>query len=416
MQKSENPEIKDDQIETQTADTIKEKGSKTPRKRGAMSKILILLIVFFTCFGVSAVASAVLWYGGIVQTQVCDLVKSDSSIGKQFDCNDVESEDFVIEEKRESNPVVTDLEQVVTKVVEESSGAVVGIGVKGNNVNQDKIVGSGFVASSNGLVVTNNHVVSGGTVDDFFVLIGTAEEPIAVKEIIQDEVNDIALLKVDASNLQALPLGDSETIKVGQTAIAIGNPLGDLSNTVTVGTISALNREVEVSDDSFNFSSKTHFDVIQTDAAINPGNSGGPLINSNGEVVGVNFATISGADNLSFALPINIVKQRINELNEFGAFRMPFLGVEYQRRLVFYENEGIVGAVVGRVVPESPAAKAGIKTNDIIVQFDGESLEDTSLLNLIQRTEIGEEVEVVIIRDGKSQTVNVTIADRNELE
>jgi len=173
---------------------------------------------------------------------------------------------------------------------------------------------------------------------------------------------------------------------------------------------------VDVSGDTFRFSSKTHFDVIQTDAAINPGNSGGPLINSNGEVIGVNFATISGADNLSFALPINLVKTRIDELNEYGDFRLPFLGVEFQRRLVFYKNEGIVGAVVMRVVENSPAEKAGIQRGDVIVEYSGKSLEDDSLLNLIQKSKIGEEVEILLIRGDENVTVKVLIGDKQDFQ
>jgi serine protease Do len=356
-----------------------------------------------------------------MNTFLCSTVQEESVLWDKFTCDGETSvidgnEDYSYEEKEDQNIMVTDLETVVTKVVSESSDAVVGIGIAGGTNAADQIIGSGFIVSSNGLVVTNQHVVSGGEAKDFFVVIGEESDPIQVEKIYRDEVNDIALLKIESTDLKVLPLGDSTNIKVGQTAIAIGNPLGSLSNTVTVGSISALNREVELTDDYYRFSSRTHFDVIQTDAAINPGNSGGPLLNSSGEVVGINFATISGADNLSFALPINLVKQRIQELNEFGDFRLPFLGVEFQRRMVFFKNEGVIGAIVMDVVANSPAEKAGIVKGDVIVQFAGKDLEDESLLNLIQRSKIGDEVEVVIIREGESQTIKVTIADRNEFD
>ena len=389
------------------------------KHKSSFKRLIIRLFLFLLSIGILFSVIGFLWLGGYMNTWLCNTVQEESVLWDRFSCDGKTSvvdgnEDYSYEEKEDQNIMVTDLESVVTKVVSESSDSVVGIGIAGGTNAADRVIGSGFVVSSNGLIVTNQHVVSGGEAEDFFVVIGEDSDPIQVEKIYRDEVNDIALLKLAKTDLKVLPLGDSTKIKVGQTAIAIGNPLGSLSNTVTVGSISALNREVELSDDYYRFSSRTHFDVIQTDAAINPGNSGGPLLNSNGEVVGVNFATVSGADNLSFALPINLVKQRIQELNEFGDFRLPFLGVEYQRRLVFYKNEGVVGAIVMNVVENSPAAKAGIVEGDVIVQFAGKDLEDESLLNLIQRAKIGEEVEVVIIRDGESQTIKVVIADRNE--
>ena len=411
-------DIKENNIETDTENHIDSIVTK-PKNNFSLKKMLIRLIILAITIGILAIFLGFLWLGGYIPKWLCSTVQEESILWDKFSCDSDtsivnENESYSYEEKDDQNVIVTDLEEVVTKVVTESSDSVVGIGVSGGTNAADQIIGSGFVVSANGLVVTNQHVVSGGDAKDFFVVIGEESDPIEVDTIYRDEVNDIALLKINRQDLDPLPIGDSANIKVGQTAIAIGNPLGSLSNTVTVGSISALNREVELSDDYYRFSSRTHFDVIQTDAAINPGNSGGPLLNSNGEVVGVNFATISGADNLSFALPINLVKQRIQELNEFGDFRLPFLGVEYQRRLVFYKNEGVVGAIVMNVIPESPADKAGIEKGDVIVQYAGKDLEDESLLNLIQRSKIGEDVEVVVIRNGESQTINVTIADRNE--
>lgn len=391
-------------------------GTKNKRMKRVLRNIILLFFGVFVLFFVVAF----LWLAGYFSSWMCGAVQRDSILWKQFSCTTTSSSEvdkdqqYPYEEKDDKNVTSTDLETVVTKVVEENADSVVGIGVFGGSETADRIVGSGFIASSSGLIVTNQHVVSSGEKDSFFVVIGKDNDQVEVDAIYRDEINDIALLKVNKKDLRAIPLGDSVALKVGQTAIAIGNPLGSFSNTVTVGSISALNREVEVSGDSFRFSSRTHFDVIQTDAAINPGNSGGPLINSNGEVIGVNFATISGADNLSFALPINLVKQRIKELNEFGNFRLPFLGVEYQRKLIFYRNEGVIGAVVANVVPGSPASEAGILRGDIIVQFAGKDLENESLLNLIQRSTIGEEVEIVIIRDNESKAIKVTIADRNK--
>jgi serine protease Do len=407
-------------IEESPEEVFEVTAESKPKKGSRFKKLILLFIVLFTCVLAFLGTTSFLWLGGYVDNWICNSVQENSKIWDSFSCStqsvskSTTGETYEFNEKDEKNVIVSDLEEVVTKVVADSSDAVVGIGVYGRNVVADQVVGSGFVVSANGLVVTNQHVVSSGEVQDFFVIIGEDTDPIKVEEIYRDELNDIALLKVSKTDLKTIPLGDSSTLKVGQTVIAIGNPLGSLSNTVTVGSVSALNREVDVADDSFNFASRTHFDVIQTDAAINPGNSGGPLINSNGEVIGVNFATISGADNLSFALPINWVKQRIQELNEFGSFRIPFMGVEYQRKLVFYKNESIIGAVVMNVVADSPAEKAGIVIGDVIVQYNGKDLENDSLLNLIQRSKIGDEVEIVVIRNNENLTIKVTILDRNE--
>lgn len=408
-------------VEESPEEVFEESTENKPRKKSGIKKYIFIFATLIFCILSFVGTTSFLWLGGYIDNWICSSVQEDSKIWNKFTCStqsvskSTTGETYEFNEKDEKNVIVSDLEEVVTKVVADSSDAVVGIGVYGRNVVADQVVGSGFVVSANGLIVTNQHVVSAGEVRDFFVIIGEDTDPIKVEEIYRDELNDIALLKVAKTDLKTIPLGDSSTLKVGQTVIAIGNPLGSLSNTVTVGSVSALNREVDVADDSFNFASRTHFDVIQTDAAINPGNSGGPLINSNGEVIGVNFATISGADNLSFALPINWVKQRIQELNEFGSFRIPFMGVEYQRKLVFYKNESIIGAVVMNVVDGSPADKAGIVVGDVIVQYNGKDLENDSLLNLIQRSKIGDEVEVVLIRNNETITINVTIADRNEL-
>lgn len=391
-----------------------------PPKKRSIKKLIVKFILLLFVFLLFVFGGLFIWMAGYFNTWMCSIVKQDSILWSQFTCSPVtstvdEKQSFPYEEKKDKNIVTTDLETVVTKVVEETSNSVVGIGVIGGTESADRIVGSGFIVSSAGLIVTNQHVVSFGQENNFFVVIGKDSEQIKVEKIYRDEINDIALVQVNKKDLKAIPLGDSSKLKVGQTAIAIGNPLGSFSNTVTVGSISALNREVEVSTDVFRFSSQTHFDVIQTDAAINPGNSGGPLINSNGEVIGVNFATISGADNMSFALPINLIKRRIEELNEYGNFRLPFLGVEYQQRLVFYKNEGIIGAVVTNVVPGSPASEAGLVRGDVIVQFNGKPLEDESLLNLIQRSKIGEEVELLVLRDSGTVTLKAKIQDRNNI-
>jgi serine protease Do len=412
----------------QIEDEVKKKiDEKKKKKRGWRFKLACVGFVF----GILAVLVSCIGFlvlGGYAKSWGCNIVTDDSTIAESLNCGVDEEEsgqgtdtntnnynyNVIDFEGTETN--ATDLETVITDVVEQRSNTVVGIGLFGDTFSQDQIIGTGFIVSSDGLVITNNHVVSQGEDEDYYVLTSDGERQLQVTEIYQDRVNDIALLEVDGEDLPAAPLGSSDNLRVGQTVIAIGNPLGDLTGTVTSGIISGLNRDVEVGSGFFNTGNESFENVIQTDAAINPGNSGGPLFNSRGEVIGVNFATIQGADNLSFALPIDRVKQRINELNEFGDLRVPFVGVAHRRRIVFIENEPVVGAQVARIVEGSPADQAGLQVGDVIVQFDGESLEDTTFFNLVQDTDIGQEIELVIIRNDEQQTLQLTIGERSNFQ
>jgi serine protease Do len=231
-----------------------------------------------------------------------------------------------------------------------------------------------------------------------------------VQDIARDNVNDIAILKVDAQDLKTLTIGDSDKLQVGQYVVAIGNPLGEFPGSVTTGIVSGLGRSITASSKG---TAHTYENVIQTDAAINPGNSGGPLLDSRGNVVGVNFATTSGADNLSFAIPINSVTERIGEYKQYGKFIKPYLGVEYavispvQAR--FYRNV-VAGAFVRNVVPGSPADNAGVKSDDIITKVDGDEV-GSSLYLLIQKHDVGDKVELEIWREGDTFTREVELAE-----
>ena len=209
---------------------------------------------------------------------------------------------------------VTDDENVVINVVKQSTPSVVSIAIsqvtlkRGQGlVDEVSNIGTGFVVDPNGIIVTNQHVVS-DTTAKYKVITSDGAEYETV-EILRDDGNDVALLKVDAKNLKALKLGNSDNLAVGQTVIAIGTPLGEYAGSVTTGVISGLGRSVTASSGWFDSTTKVYENVVQTDAAVNPGNSGGPLINTQGEVIGINFATTANADNISFALPINVVKQ-----------------------------------------------------------------------------------------------------------
>ncbi|KXK26632.1 MAG: putative periplasmic serine endoprotease DegP-like precursor [candidate division WS6 bacterium OLB20] len=400
-----------------TDNTQTQPSAQPPKKKGRglkakFSCLIFIIGLLLICCG----AFAVLWLGGFVQQSVCRTVVSGSQIYRSLECQNYTEEAGTGEYRYtqivgDGNQTITGHEEVITNVFERSAPSVVAIGIRGNNQREDQVIGTGFIVTANGLIVTNRHVVEQDDTD-YFVTLKDSEELIDVVDIHRDPVNDIALITIERSDLPALPLGDSEGLQQGQTVVAIGNPLGRFSGTVTSGIISGLNREVQISEGFFASGVETYEDVIQTDAAINPGNSGGPLLNSSGEVIGMNFATVSGADNLSFAIPINRVKNRIEELNEFGRFRIPFLGIEYRLRIVFVNGRSTVGAEILRVVDGAAADKAGILPGDIILEFDGNDLEEQSLFNLIQASEIGSQVRVGILRDGETFETTITVDER----
>jgi len=326
-------------------------------------------------------------------------------------------------------------ESVVIEVVEKASPSVVTVGVKKTQTlidpfedffdpfgffnlprkpQQQKIeqnIGSGFIVSSDGLVVTNKHVVS-ETQAEYKVIVKDGEE-YQVEKIYRDPTNDLAILKINGKNLKPLELGDSDKLKVGQFVIAIGTALGEFRNTVTTGVISGLGRGITAGS-PFEGLSERLDNVIQTDAAINPGNSGGPLLNSLGQVIGVNVAVSAEGQNIGFALPIKVVKDSLDEFKKTGSFERAFLGVRYKviSRDMAILNEIPEGAYVVEVVADSPAAKAGIEKGDIILKVDGQKLDekDGGLAKLISRKRPGDKLELEIWRDGKTLKKEVVLA------
>ncbi|OGV95638.1 hypothetical protein A2W24_07115 [Microgenomates group bacterium RBG_16_45_19] len=272
-------------------------------------------------------------------------------------------------------------------------------------------IGSGFVVDQQqGLIVTNKHVVSSANAK--YKVIGNDDKEFEVVRIYRDPVNDLAILKVADASLPAIDLGDSDTLKVGQFVVAIGTALGEFRHTVTTGVVSGLGRGIEAGD-GLGGAVEALDNVIQTDAAINPGNSGGPLLNSLGQVIGVNVAIASGSENIGFAIPINVVKQSLANFNETGQFDRPFLGVQYQ--MISQEaalmNEVPAGAYVRQVVDGSAAAEAGLEAGDIITKLNGKSLKDAKggLAEIINSFKINQEVKMDIYRDGKTMELTVML-------
>jgi len=278
--------------------------------------------------------------------------------------------------------------------------------------------GSGFIISENGLILTNKHVVVDAAAS--YTVLTNDGKKYDAKVLARDPAQDLAVLKIEATGLPTVTLGDSSSIELGQTAIAIGNALGEFRNTVSVGVISGLSRTVSASGGGV---SETIQGVIQTDAAINPGNSGGPLLNLKGEVIGINTAVAEGAQNIGFTIPINRAKRDIDSVKSTGAIVTPYLGVRYimvtpdlakSGKLPFDYGALIKGGSDGpAVAPGSPADKAGLKSGDIILELNGEKLDlNNTIGDAIGNLSVGDSVNLKIRRGTNEISVTATLAKR----
>jgi serine protease Do len=281
--------------------------------------------------------------------------------------------------------------------------------------------GSGFLVSSDGLIVTNKHVVdqTGAT----YTVFTNDGKKYTATVIARDPVLDIALIKITPAPGQIFPylsLGDSDTLQLGQTVIAIGNALGEYRNTVSVGVVSGLARSITAGDESGNSEVLDH--VIQTDAAINPGNSGGPLLDLSGNVIGVNVAVAEGSQSIGFALPINSVEGAIESVEKTGKIIRPYLGVRYVQIDAAMEQADNLsvdyGALVKAgasadelaVISGSPADKAGIVENDIILEVNGVKIDDTNTLSdIIRGKSVGQVISLKVLHKGIPENVSVTL-------
>lgn len=268
--------------------------------------------------------------------------------------------------------------------------------------------GSGFVISTDGYIVTNNHVIDG--MDEIFVVFKDGQD-LSATVVGRDPKTDIALIKVDSKEeLPAIALGDSDAIRPGDWVVAIGNPFG-LEHTVTAGIVSAKHRR-DVIGGSYD-------DFIQTDAAINPGNSGGPLINLSGEVIGINTAINPRANTIGFTVPINMAKNILPQLRNKGHVTRGWLGVVIQgispELAESFDLESEEGALVSKVLPDGPAAAAGIERGDVILRFDGQKIvEWRDLPRVVAETPVDKSVEVLVVRDGDQKTLSVEIGALDE--
>jgi serine protease Do len=282
---------------------------------------------------------------------------------------------------------------------------------------QPQGIGSGFIVTKDGLIITSKHVVS--DIGAKYRIVTSDGKNFNVEEIYRDSLNDIAILKIapPVGGFKPVDLGDSSNLEVGQFVIAIGTALGEFRSTVTTGVISGLGRGITAGSEFQGFVEKLE-NVIQTDAAINPGNSGGPLLNSKAQVIGINTAVASGGQNIGFAIPINIVKESLKNFNQTGQFNRPYLGITYQilsSDVATYNNVP-QGAYVQSVIANSPAEKAGVEQGDIILSIDGKKITDQEnvITTEIAGKKIGDIVILSIWRDGKTIEIKATLAILNQ--
>jgi len=281
--------------------------------------------------------------------------------------------------------------------------------------------GSGFIISGEGYVVTCSHVV--GDPEAEYAVILDPKHKYPAKILAKDPLVDLAILKINDKSLPCLELADSDKIELGETVVAIGNPLGEFDDTLSSGIVSGLSRKITAYG-GLPLKATSLRGLIQTDAAINPGNSGGPLVNMDGRVIGVNTAQVLGAQNIGFAIPINYAKNILEEVKKYGKIRRPFLGVRYvilnpeiakanklpvnYGALIVRENLGESAVAKG-----SAADRAGLKEYDIILESNGEKItEESPLADFLAKQKIGGEINLKVLREGKEIILKVKLEEK----
>jgi serine protease Do len=324
-----------------------------------------------------------------------------------------------------TNKLVLEESSAVIDATKKISPAVVSILSKTDiqnffgQVYEQKGGGTGFIITSDGLILTNKHVVSDEKAE--YTVFTADGKDYSAKVMALDAYNDLAVVKIEATGLPVVELGDSDKLESGQWVIAIGNALAEFQNSVTVGVISAKDRQITASGGG---ASEQLTGLLQTDAAINSGNSGGPLVNLKGQVVGINTAVASDAQNIGFAIPINSAKKAIDSIKKTGKIVRPYMGVRtvnITKELAKANNLSVDhGALVYpgsgvsefAVAPSSPADKAGIVQNDIILSINGEEInENTPVTQIVQKYNPGDEVELTILHKGKESKVKLTLGE-----
>ncbi len=281
--------------------------------------------------------------------------------------------------------------------------------------------GSGFIADPAGIVLTNKHVIAERRAE--YTVITDDGATHKAKVLARDPIDDIAILKIEEKNLPTIALGDSSSVELGEEVLAVGNALGLFKNTVSAGIVSGLGRAIHAAPDPKKPIQELR-GLLQTDAAINPGNSGGPLINLKGETIGINAAVVFGAQNVGFAIPINYAKRDLEDLRIHGKIRRPLLGLRYltvgddlkdKMKLPVSYGALVVGPHhrMPAVIPDSPAAAAGLLERDIVLSCDGEKITAAhTIQDILETREVGDVLRLTVLRAGKEFNCNVTLAER----
>ncbi len=366
---------------------------KPPRKKGG----------FFSYFLVALIAAII---GGLIGSYLGPSILSKSK----------SPESQIPKDPKQVNITPKDDVSNVTAVAQKAMGSVVGITtveVVREFIWEREVegVGSGVIVDKNGYILTNSHVVGDGKAKKINVLFENGDKTPG-KVLWADPTLDLAVVKVDKTGLPAAELGNSDSLEVGELAVAIGNPLGlDFQRTVTSGVISGLNRSIKV--DQFNIIEN----LIQTDASINPGNSGGPLLNGKGEVIGINTAKITTGEGLGFSIPINEVKPILEQVIKEGDFKTVLLGIQglevdkYESALGVELNVDS-GIVVVEVLPNTPATKAGLRDGDVITHIDDQKIENwNQMKKILLKYKKGDKATLTVYRDGKEIKINIVFTD-----
>lgn len=386
----------EDKNKTVAKEAVKPKKEKKPKEKGqGFRQLSLLLGIIFIAF-----TSGMLGAGLILQTNDAPNITSNPAV--------------------DGNELSTGSEKSVSKIVESVGPSVVSIVVESQastifGTVMQSGAGTGVIISSDGYILTNNHVVGNSKSATVMLDDGTVYENVEV--VGSDPLNDIAFMKIkDAKDLPTVTLGDSSTVKVGQQVVAIGNALGQYQNTVTTGILSGIGRPVTAGSESGS-QQEDLVDLLQTDAAINSGNSGGPLVNMAGQVIGINTAIVADANNIGFSIPINSTKGLIEELLKTGEVKRAFLGVNFinitpsvAKELKLSVTEGAYVFGDNAVSPNSPAAKAGIEKGDIITKINDNQIgRSQGLSTIIGMYRPNTKVTITILRDGKTITKDVTL-------
>lgn len=358
-----------------------------------MKKLVILVLILLAILGLKSIVEK---YIPSALPQITEKIKV------------VQEESVTIDIVKKSGP------SVVTISESTSSRVLINPFFNESLSKEPRDIGSGFIIDKEGLIVTNKHVVSDSTAK--YQVSTNKDKKYNVQKIYRDPLNDVAILQIDPNEnkdekLTPITLGDSSNLQVGQYVIAIGTALGEFRNTVTTGVVSGLSRGITAGS-SFEGSAERLDNVIQTDAAINPGNSGGPLLNSKGAVIGVNTAVSQSGQNIGFAIPINVIKDSVDNFNKTGKFERPYLGVAYKiiSKDVAVLNELPQGAYIQVVLQDSPAEKAGIKRGDVITKVDNNQLsEKIQLSQIIAKKKVGDIITITLFRDDGFQNIRVIL-------